>query len=304
MEGDRPAGPEPAGWRWVTDVTRLAEQPATLPRIGVEMNVPSATAPNAPLGSPGANGDGAGPVEHFDVLIVGAGLSGIGAGVHLRTKCPTKSFVVLESRDAIGGTWDLFRYPGIRSDSDMFTLGYSFKPWTEAKAIADGPVDPQLRPRDRRRARGRRADPLQPPRRQDRVVDRGGALERHRRAHRHRRGGAAHLRLRPRLHRLLPLRRGLHPGAPRDRALRRQGRPPPALARGPGLRRQARGRDRQRRDRGHPRPGDGRAGRARDDAPALADLRRQHARAGPDRRLPPAGPPATGSPTRSLGPRT
>jgi monooxygenase len=80
-----------------------------------------------------------GEVEHFDVLIVGAGLSGIGAGVHLRTKCPTKSFVVLESREAIGGTWDLFRYPGIRSDSDMYTLGYSFKPWTEAKAIADGP---------------------------------------------------------------------------------------------------------------------------------------------------------------------
>ena len=76
--------------------------------------------------------------EHFDVLIVGAGLSGIGAGYHLRTKCPRKSFVILEGRDTIGGTWDLFRYPGVRSDSDMFTLGYSFKPWTEAKAIADG----------------------------------------------------------------------------------------------------------------------------------------------------------------------
>ena len=77
--------------------------------------------------------------EHFDVLIIGAGLSGIGAGYHLQTKCPTKRFVILEGRDAIGGTWDLFRYPGIRSDSDMFTLGYSFKPWTEPKAIADGP---------------------------------------------------------------------------------------------------------------------------------------------------------------------
>ena len=76
--------------------------------------------------------------EHFDVLIVGAGLSGIGAGYHLRTKCPRKSFVILEGRDTIGGTWDLFRYPGVRSDSDMFTLGYSFKPWIEAKAIADG----------------------------------------------------------------------------------------------------------------------------------------------------------------------
>src|SRR5262245_54168675 len=77
--------------------------------------------------------------EHFDVLIIGAGLSGIGAGYHLQTKCPTKTFIILEGRDAIGGTWDLFRYPGIRSDSDMFTLGYSFKPWTDPKAIADGP---------------------------------------------------------------------------------------------------------------------------------------------------------------------
>jgi cation diffusion facilitator CzcD-associated flavoprotein CzcO len=77
--------------------------------------------------------------DHFDVLIVGAGLSGIGAGYHLQEKCPGKSYAILESRDYIGGTWDLFRYPGIRSDSDMFTLGYSFKPWTEPKAIADGP---------------------------------------------------------------------------------------------------------------------------------------------------------------------
>jgi len=76
--------------------------------------------------------------EHFDVLIIGAGLSGVAAGYHLQTKCPTKRFVILEGRDAIGGTWDLFRYPGVRSDSDMFTLGYSFKPWTESKAIAEG----------------------------------------------------------------------------------------------------------------------------------------------------------------------
>ncbi|MGB3626976.1 MAG: NAD(P)/FAD-dependent oxidoreductase, partial [Henriciella sp.] len=74
----------------------------------------------------------------FDVLIVGAGLSGIGAAYHLQEKCPGKSFAILEGRDAIGGTWDIFRYPGIRSDSDMHTLGYNFKPWEERKAIADG----------------------------------------------------------------------------------------------------------------------------------------------------------------------
>jgi cation diffusion facilitator CzcD-associated flavoprotein CzcO len=78
--------------------------------------------------------------DHVDVLIVGAGLSGIGAGCHLRMSCPGKTFAILEARDAIGGTWDLFRYPGIRSDSDMYTLGYPFRPWREAKAIADGPA--------------------------------------------------------------------------------------------------------------------------------------------------------------------
>ncbi|MFC1413485.1 flavin-containing monooxygenase [Streptacidiphilus sp. N1-12] len=77
-------------------------------------------------------------VPYVDVLIVGAGLSGIGAASHLRRECPDKTFTLLESRGAVGGTWDLFRYPGVRSDSDMFTLGYSFRPWTDAKAIADG----------------------------------------------------------------------------------------------------------------------------------------------------------------------
>jgi monooxygenase len=78
--------------------------------------------------------------EHVDVLVVGAGLSGVGAGCHLETRCPGKSYAILEARASIGGTWDLFRYPGVRSDSDMYTLGYSFRPWREAKAIADGPA--------------------------------------------------------------------------------------------------------------------------------------------------------------------
>ncbi|WP_069864384.1 flavin-containing monooxygenase [Pseudomonas citronellolis] len=77
-------------------------------------------------------------VEHFDVLVVGAGLSGIGAGYHLKTRCPERSLAILEARESIGGTWDLFRYPGVRSDSDMFTLGYAFRPWKAGKAIADG----------------------------------------------------------------------------------------------------------------------------------------------------------------------
>jgi cation diffusion facilitator CzcD-associated flavoprotein CzcO len=76
--------------------------------------------------------------NHFDVLVVGAGISGICAGYHLQTSCPDRTYAILEARDDIGGTWDLFRYPGIRSDSDMYTLGYSFKPWTNPKAIADG----------------------------------------------------------------------------------------------------------------------------------------------------------------------
>ena len=74
----------------------------------------------------------------MDVLVVGAGISGIGAGYHLQASCPDKSFLILEARERLGGTWDLFRYPGIRSDSDMFTFGYSFKPWNEPKAISDG----------------------------------------------------------------------------------------------------------------------------------------------------------------------
>jgi len=78
--------------------------------------------------------------EHLDVLIIGAGLSGVGAAYHLMKHCPGKRYAILEGRAGLGGTWDLFRYPGIRSDSDMYTLGYNFKPWSDPQAIADGPL--------------------------------------------------------------------------------------------------------------------------------------------------------------------
>ncbi|HEY3732628.1 MAG TPA: NAD(P)/FAD-dependent oxidoreductase [Streptosporangiaceae bacterium] len=101
-----------------------------------------ATAPQAngrpAAGFPAAGRPAAG-AEHVDVLIIGAGLSGIGAAHHIQARFPGKSYLILEARDAIGGTWDLFRYPGVRSDSDMQTLGYRFRPWTQAEAIADGP---------------------------------------------------------------------------------------------------------------------------------------------------------------------
>ncbi|MFW5825429.1 MAG: NAD(P)-binding protein, partial [Marinobacter sp.] len=77
--------------------------------------------------------------QHYDTILIGAGLSGIGTACHIATAYPDRSLAILERRERMGGTWDLFRYPGIRSDSDMFTLGFRFKPWTSAKAIADGP---------------------------------------------------------------------------------------------------------------------------------------------------------------------
>ena len=74
----------------------------------------------------------------IDVLIVGAGISGIGAAYHLQTRCPGKTFLILEGREGLGGTWDLFRFPGVRSDSDMYTLSYSFRPWTGEDTMAGG----------------------------------------------------------------------------------------------------------------------------------------------------------------------
>jgi monooxygenase len=101
---------------------------------------PAVSEPAAPTHAPTDVGDTELPVEHLDVLIVGAGVSGIGCAYHLQTEQPRKSYAILEAREATGGTWDLFRYPGIRSDSDLHTFGYEFKPWRDEKAIADGPA--------------------------------------------------------------------------------------------------------------------------------------------------------------------
>ncbi len=214
-------------------------------------------------------------LEHLDVLIVGAGLSGIGAAHHLQANCPRKTYAILEAREAIGGTWDLFRYPGIRSDSDMYTLGYRFRPWKDAQVDRRRAGDPRLRARDRPRGRHRPQDPLpasraaapsgRPPRRAGRCEAR---------AQRHRRDRRAELRLPAHVQRLLPLRRGLHAGLRGDGALRRAHRAPAAVERGHRLRGQARGRDRQRRDRRDAGAGDGSARGARHDAAALAELRR------------------------------
>ena len=123
--------------------------------------------------------------EHLDVLVVGAGLSGVAAGHHLQTTCPWASYAIFEARDAIGGTWDLFRYPGVRSDSDMFTLGYPFRPWAGPVAIADGD---DIRRYIEDTASGRRhrsPHPLRPPHPVRRLVDLGRPVARHRRTFGH-----------------------------------------------------------------------------------------------------------------------
>ena len=198
--------------------------------------------------------------EHFDVLIIGAGLSGIGAGYHLQSECPDRSYAILEARDAIGGTWDLFRYPGVRSDSDMLTLGYSFRPWPEAKAIADGPaileyvretasengIDRKIR-FGHRVARGE-------------LVDGRRAVDARRRAR-----TAERVQMTCNfLHGCTGYYRydeGYTPDFAGTDRFEGDDRPPAVLARGPRLRRQAGGRHRQRRHRGDARPGDGQATR-------------------------------------------
>ena len=115
--------------------------------------------------------------EHVDVLIIGAGISGIGAAAHLVREQPSKTYLILEAREAIGGTWDLFRYPGIRSDSDLHTFCYAFKPWLEDKSIADGDSILSYIRETAEEYGVARAHPLRPQGDRRRLVIRGGALD-------------------------------------------------------------------------------------------------------------------------------
>ena len=119
--------------------------------------------------------------QHFDVLIIGAGLSGIGTACHVAGEFPDKTIAVLERRERLGGTWDLFRYPGIRSDSDMFTFGYKFRPWHDMKVLADGASIRQYIADTAAGVRRRREDPLRAQDRRGRLVQRREPLDRDRR---------------------------------------------------------------------------------------------------------------------------
>ena len=159
--------------------------------------------------------------EHVDVLIVGAGLSGIGAAYHLQTRCPGRPTRSSKAATRIGGTWDLFRYPGIRSDSDMYTLGYSFRPGRDAEGDRRRPVDPQLHPRDRAQTTASTSRSASAIASSALVVDARRALDGRSRDAATGETVHAHLQLPLHVHRLLRLRRRLHAGVRRARALRR-----------------------------------------------------------------------------------
>ncbi len=224
---------------------------------------------------------------HVDVLIVGAGISGLGLGHHLVTKQPGRTFAIVDGRDAIGGTWDLFRYPGIRSDSDLHTFGYEFKPWTSKNAIADADeiLDYLYEVVDENDL-GRRIYF------QHKVVRAAFSTDTALWTVTLEGGGKTvgdHLRLALRRHRLLRLRQRLHPALRGPGGFRGSDRAPAVLAGGLGLQGQEHRGHRQRRHRRHPDPGHGVRGRAHHHAAALTVLCDAAAAQGPDRQRPAKG---------------
>ena len=209
---------------------------------------------------------------HFDVLIVGAGISGIDAAYHLKKHFPEKSYTVLETQDGFGGTWKTHTYPGIRSDSDLFTFGYKWKPWMSAPDRNRG-RNPQIPRRGHRGGRSRAPHPLRSPGRARGLVQRGQVLEPDRAQRRVRRAGV-HRGLFVDVPGLLSSQRGLHPGMARHGHLQGPDRTPANLARGSRLRGQARRRHRFRGDRRHPGAGHGGALRAHYPAAEITHLLR------------------------------
>ena len=186
-------------------------------------------------------------VTDVDVVIIGAGISGLGAAYRITERNPGTSYVILERREQIGGTWDLFRYPGVRSDSSIFTLCFPWEPWTKEERVADGGDIRDYLTDHRAQVRHRRAHRVQHPRSLGGLGLLDRHLDRHRRPERHREDLPRPLRvLRVRL---LQLRRGLHPRLPRLQRVRRHRRPSAALARGPRLPGQEDRGHRKRRDR-------------------------------------------------------
>ena len=221
--------------------------------------------------APAFSGTAPAKTENFDVLIVGAGISGIGGAYHLTKQCPETRFVVLESQTSFGGTWLTHRYPGIRSDSDLHTFGYRFKPWRGApiataaqimsymgEVIDENDLDRHIRYRHQI-ASASWSSNGQP------LDDRGGSR-------RHRRDGAFHRELPVDVPGLLPAFRGLHAALGRHGEVQGSDRASADLAGGSGLSRQEGRGDRLRRHRGDAHPRDRSRVRPRHDAAALADL--------------------------------
>ena len=206
----------------------------------------------------------------YDVVIIGAGISGIGAAYRIAERNPGTRYLILERRDRIGGTWDLFRYPGVRSDSSIYALSWSWEPWKGQEYVADGDHIREYMDDTARKHGILPAHPL----RHLRALRRLGLGHRHldRARHRERHTQDLPQPLRVLRLRLLQLRRALHPGIPRHRELHGHRGAPAVLARGPRLHRQEGGGDRQRRHRGVDGAGLGPQGRQGHHAAALTEL--------------------------------